>query len=104
MRILLEGRPGAGKTTALRRLAALLPAHSASGFATEEILQSGNRVGFALETLAGRREVLGVRRRGRGRRRPGCRRRRSCPRRASCPRSRAAGRRLRGRAGLRGPS
>ncbi|WP_327412388.1 nucleoside-triphosphatase [Streptomyces sp. NBC_01233] len=57
-RILLEGRPGAGKTTALRRLAALLPAHAATGFTTEEIRQSGSRVGFALETLAGRREVL----------------------------------------------
>ncbi|MFJ9682031.1 nucleoside-triphosphatase [Streptomyces sp. NPDC101194] len=57
-RILLEGRPGAGKTTALRRLAALLPTHAATGFTTEEIRQSGARVGFALETLAGRREVL----------------------------------------------
>ncbi|MFB7219039.1 nucleoside-triphosphatase [Streptomyces sp. NPDC056227] len=57
-RILLEGRPGAGKTTALRRLAALLPTHAATGFTTEEIRQSGARVGFALETLTGRREVL----------------------------------------------
>ncbi|MFF2503121.1 nucleoside-triphosphatase [Streptomyces sp. NPDC058067] len=57
-RILLEGRPGAGKTTALRRLAALLPARPLTGFTTEEIRQSGARVGFALETLAGRREVL----------------------------------------------
>ncbi|GHE02953.1 nucleoside-triphosphatase [Streptomyces alanosinicus] len=57
-RILLEGRPGAGKTTALRRLAALLPTHAATGFTTEEIRRSGVRVGFALETLAGRREVL----------------------------------------------
>ncbi|MFF2255524.1 nucleoside-triphosphatase [Streptomyces sp. NPDC058142] len=58
IRILLEGRPGAGKTTALRRLAALLPTHAATGFTTEEIRQSGARVGFALETLAGGREVL----------------------------------------------
>ncbi|MGW4562304.1 nucleoside-triphosphatase [Streptomyces sp. NPDC004561] len=57
-RILLEGRPGAGKTTALRRLAALLPTRAATGFTTEEIRHSGARVGFALETLAGRREVL----------------------------------------------
>ncbi|MEU5304538.1 nucleoside-triphosphatase [Streptomyces noursei] len=57
-RILLEGRPGAGKTTALRRLAALLPTQVATGFTTEEIRQSGARVGFALETLAGRRGVL----------------------------------------------
>ncbi|MFI6416804.1 nucleoside-triphosphatase [Streptomyces sp. NPDC050842] len=57
-RILLEGRPGAGKTTALRRLAALLTTRAATGFTTEEIRQSGVRVGFALETLTGRREVL----------------------------------------------
>ncbi|WP_405680746.1 hypothetical protein OG239_03405 [Streptomyces sp. NBC_00868] len=57
-RILFEGRPGSGKTTALRQLAELLPARTATGFTTEEIRQSGHRVGFALETLAGRREVL----------------------------------------------
>ncbi|MFE9633522.1 nucleoside-triphosphatase [Streptomyces sp. NPDC006463] len=57
-RILIEGRPGAGKTTALRRLAALLPTRAANGFTTEEIRQSGARVGFALETLDGRRQVL----------------------------------------------
>ncbi|MFD7630180.1 nucleoside-triphosphatase [Streptomyces sp. NPDC059851] len=57
-RILLEGRPGSGKTTALRRLVELLPARTATGFTTEEIRQSGHRVGFALETLAGWREVL----------------------------------------------
>ncbi|WP_369142076.1 nucleoside-triphosphatase [Streptomyces sp. R44] len=57
-RILLEGRPGSGKTTALRRLAALLPTRPATGFTTEEIRQSGARVGFALETLEGRRAVL----------------------------------------------
>ncbi|MQS17020.1 hypothetical protein F7Q99_33735 [Streptomyces kaniharaensis] len=57
-RILLEGRPGTGKTTAIRRLAALLHAREAVGFTTEEIRVNGVRVGFALETLAGRRAVL----------------------------------------------
>ncbi|GAA2229460.1 MULTISPECIES: nucleoside-triphosphatase [Kitasatospora] len=57
-RILLEGRPGIGKTTVLRRLAALLPARGVVGFTSEEIRQGGSRVGFALETLAGRRAVL----------------------------------------------
>lgn len=57
-RILIEGRPGAGKTTALRRLAALLPTGAATGFTTEAIRRSGARTGFALETLAGLREVL----------------------------------------------
>ncbi|MDH6128649.1 nucleoside-triphosphatase [Kitasatospora sp. GP82] len=66
-RILLEGRPGVGKTTAVRRLAALLgrlPRTSSegtltvTGFTTEEIRHGGSRVGFALETLSGRRAVL----------------------------------------------
>ncbi|MGW2250645.1 nucleoside-triphosphatase [Kitasatospora sp. NPDC001660] len=63
-RILLEARPGAGKTTAIRRLAGLLRARVAVGFTTEEIRADpdgegrGARVGFALETLAGRRAVL----------------------------------------------
>ncbi|MFF3627434.1 nucleoside-triphosphatase [Streptomyces sp. NPDC002164] len=57
-RILLEGRPGSGKTTAIRRLAELLHARPATGFTTQEIREGGTRVGFALETLAGRRAVL----------------------------------------------
>ncbi|MFD0275103.1 nucleoside-triphosphatase [Kitasatospora sp. NPDC127111] len=57
-RILIEGRPGSGKTTAIRRLAALLHTREAAGFTTEEIRSDGARVGFALETLDGRRAVL----------------------------------------------
>jgi nucleoside-triphosphatase len=57
-RILIEGRPGAGKTTAVRRLASLLRAREVIGFTTEEIRQGGTRVGFALETFAGGRAVL----------------------------------------------
>ncbi|WP_030259070.1 MULTISPECIES: nucleoside-triphosphatase [Streptomyces] len=57
-RILLEGRPGTGKTTAIRRLATLLRIREAAGFTTQEIRAGGARVGFSLETLAGRRAVL----------------------------------------------
>ncbi|GGX74029.1 nucleoside-triphosphatase [Streptomyces hiroshimensis] len=57
-RILLEGRPGVGKTTALRRLASLLHTRAPVGFTTEEIREGTARVGFALETLDGRRAVL----------------------------------------------
>ncbi|MEW1908786.1 nucleoside-triphosphatase [Kitasatospora sp. NPDC085895] len=57
-RILLEGRPGSGKTTAIRRLAALLRTREAVGFTTEEIREGGARVGFVLETLTGRSGVL----------------------------------------------
>ncbi|MGW2408469.1 nucleoside-triphosphatase [Streptomyces sp. NPDC001739] len=52
-RILLEGRPGAGKTTVVRRLAALLRARRVVGFTTEEIRQGPTRAGFALEALEG---------------------------------------------------
>ncbi|MGW7003072.1 nucleoside-triphosphatase [Streptomyces sp. NPDC054933] len=57
-RILLEGRPGVGKTTAVRRMASLLRNREVVGFTTEEIRVGGARVGFALETLAGQRAVL----------------------------------------------
>ncbi|WP_431040876.1 nucleoside-triphosphatase [Streptomyces sp. P1-3] len=57
-RILLEGRPGIGKTTAVRRLASLLHTRTPVGFTTEEIRKGTARVGFALETLDGRRAVL----------------------------------------------
>jgi len=59
-RILLEGRPGVGKTTVARRLVAFLrSAHiSLAGFTTEEIREGGRRVGFAVESLAGEGGVL----------------------------------------------
>jgi nucleoside-triphosphatase len=59
-RILLEGRPGAGKTTVVRRLVDLLKAKEVpvKGFLTEEIREGGRRVGFAIEDLAGNRSIL----------------------------------------------
>jgi nucleoside-triphosphatase len=60
MRILLEGRPGAGKSTIARRLADRLSQDGipVSGFLTEEIRESGRRLGFSLERFGGERGVL----------------------------------------------
>jgi len=60
IRILVEARPGAGKTTAFRRLAELLQEAGApvSGFTTEEVRERGRRVGFAVESLSGERGTL----------------------------------------------
>jgi nucleoside-triphosphatase len=60
MRILLEGRPGAGKSTIARRLADRLGRDGipVSGFLTEEIRESGRRLGFSLERFGGERDVL----------------------------------------------
>jgi nucleoside-triphosphatase len=60
VRLLVEGRPGTGKTTVARRLVDLLRAHRVqlAGFTTEEIREGGHRVGFAIETLQGERGVL----------------------------------------------
>jgi nucleoside-triphosphatase len=60
VRVLLEARPGAGKTTAAVRLAerlrrARLPL---AGFVTEEIREGRARVGFRIETFSGERGVL----------------------------------------------
>jgi nucleoside-triphosphatase len=59
-RILLEGRPGSGKTTLARRLVAGLRERDipVTGFTTEEIREAGKRVGFAIETADGERDVL----------------------------------------------
>jgi nucleoside-triphosphatase len=59
-RLLIEARPGAGKTTAVARLAELLrdAGVALSGFLTREIREGGRRVGFEIETLAGKRGLL----------------------------------------------
>jgi nucleoside-triphosphatase len=59
-RILLEGRPGCGKTTLARRIVAGLREHdvAVAGFTTEEIREAGKRVGFAIETVGGERDTL----------------------------------------------
>jgi nucleoside-triphosphatase len=57
---LIEARPGAGKTTALRRLSELLRARGVplAGFVTEEIRERRRRVGFSIETFGGERGTL----------------------------------------------
>ena len=59
-RILVEARPGAGKTTAFLRLAERLrqAGLSLAGFTTEEIRERGRRVGFAVESFSGERGTL----------------------------------------------
>jgi nucleoside-triphosphatase len=58
--VLLEARPGAGKTTAAVRLAERLRGAGVplAGFLTEEIRQGRARVGFRIETFSGERGVL----------------------------------------------
>lgn len=56
--LLITGNPGAGKTTALRRVAAALAGRRLGGFYTEEIREAGERRGFRLVTFDGRRAVM----------------------------------------------
>ena len=55
MKILLEGRPGSGKTTVAWRLLEILRADGVAvrGFVTREIRERGMRVGFSFETADG---------------------------------------------------
>jgi nucleoside-triphosphatase len=60
-RLLLEGRPGVGKTTVAARLIELLRADgpAVAGFVTRELrARGGRRLGFELETVDGRRGLL----------------------------------------------
>jgi nucleoside-triphosphatase len=60
-RLLIEARPGAGKTTALSRLAERLSdtGVALSGFLTRELRGDGRRrVGFEIKTFSGERGVL----------------------------------------------
>jgi nucleoside-triphosphatase len=60
VRVLVEARPGAGKTTAVIRLADALRANglALAGFFTEEIRERRMRVGFRIETFEDERGVL----------------------------------------------
>jgi nucleoside-triphosphatase len=59
-RLLIEARPGAGKTTAIGRLAERLRDDGVplSGFLTRELRERGRRVGFEIETFTGERGLL----------------------------------------------
>lgn len=59
-RLLLEGRPGIGKTTVARRLLQLLREAGVpvGGFTTGELRTGRHREGFVVEAVSGAREVL----------------------------------------------
>ncbi|HTY52725.1 MAG TPA: nucleoside-triphosphatase [Methanomicrobiales archaeon] len=56
--LLLTGPPGCGKTTVVRRVVDGLGDLPMAGFCTEEIREKGERAGFALAGLDGRRGML----------------------------------------------
>jgi nucleoside-triphosphatase len=58
MKLCLTGNPGVGKTTVIRAVTQRLKSLSCAGFYTEEIRQSGERVGFRTVTLDGREATL----------------------------------------------
>jgi nucleoside-triphosphatase len=55
--ILLTGRPGSGKTTALRSAIDMIQA-DAGGFYTQEIREKGVRTGFEIITLGGEKRAM----------------------------------------------
>ena len=58
--LLLEGRPGIGKTTLVTRVIARLQQEGVevAGFTTREIRIAGNRAGFEVERIGGPAAVL----------------------------------------------
>lgn len=55
--LLITGRPGVGKTTLVKQLAASFSGR-VGGFLTEEVREGGRRVGFVIVTFAGQRAVF----------------------------------------------
>ncbi len=55
--VLLTGKPGSGKTTALMAAVKLIGAR-AGGFYTQEIREKGERIGFNIVTLSGRSRMM----------------------------------------------
>jgi nucleoside-triphosphatase len=56
-KVLLTGRPGCGKTTLIKRVVDEV-AVPAGGFYTEEVRESGQRVGFKMITLDDQESLL----------------------------------------------
>lgn len=56
--LLLTGPPGVGKTTLVRRVAALLGDRRISGFTTDELRSHGERVGFRIVPFGGEKRTL----------------------------------------------
>ncbi|MDY6949902.1 MAG: NTPase [Thermodesulfobacteriota bacterium] len=56
--VLLEGDPGVGKTTLLRKIAEGISHLGIGGFHTQEIREKGRRVGFRIETFSGESGIL----------------------------------------------
>lgn len=56
MNILITGRPGVGKTTLIHKV--IQDRQNVKGFFTKEIREKGKRVGFAIETIDGKKGVL----------------------------------------------
>ncbi len=56
--LLITGRPGVGKTSVVVGALGRLHGVRLAGFLTEEIREAGQRVGFAVATLAGERRVM----------------------------------------------
>jgi len=58
MHILLTGRPGIGKSTAIEKIIESIGKDKVGGFLSREIREEGTRKGFAIVTLDGQRGVL----------------------------------------------
>jgi nucleoside-triphosphatase len=56
--LLVTGAPGVGKTTLLRRVAAMLGERRLARFTTEEVRERGQRVGFRIAPHGGRARIM----------------------------------------------
>jgi len=57
-KLFITGKPGSGKSTAVKEIVSRIAIERCKGFYTEEIRKYGKRIGFRIKMIDGREGIL----------------------------------------------